>query len=68
MTNNCPRTGRLCIGGAYDGGDGLGIDCPAASPDTCPYLRVANIDEYIKYAERDLAELKEARSRIVKEL
>lgn len=24
MNNKCPRTGRLCVGGAYDGGDGAG--------------------------------------------
>lgn len=68
MNNNkCPRTGRLCVGGAYDGGDGFDIDCPSASPETCVWLKdaaSADIDGYIAYAIRDLAELKEARKRI----
>lgn len=35
--NTCGRTGRLCVGGAFDDGDGWGIDCPSASPDNCPH-------------------------------
>jgi hypothetical protein len=37
--NMCTRTGRKCIGGAYDGEDGLGIDCPESSPNHCIYRK-----------------------------
>ena len=36
-TTYCGRTGRLCVGGAWDGGDGEGVDCLAARPDDCPH-------------------------------
>jgi hypothetical protein len=35
-TNLCQRTCRRCVGGAFDGGDGDGIDC-ASSPDVCKF-------------------------------
>lgn len=33
----CLRTSRKCIGGAFDGGDGFLLDCPAPSPETCEH-------------------------------
>ena len=35
--NLCRRTGRLCIGGAFDNGDGFGIDCAMLDPKGCPH-------------------------------
>lgn len=37
MANVCMRTFRRCIGGAFDDGDGLGIDCCSDAPDNCPH-------------------------------
>ena len=37
MENYCRRTYRACIGGAYDDGDGWGIDCPTIDHENCPY-------------------------------
>ena len=31
----CIRTHRFCDGGAYDGGDGWGIDCPTGDKEAC---------------------------------
>ena len=46
MTHNnnnvCSRTGRLCIDGAFDGGDGYGIDCPTGDPETCGWRYKSN--------------------------
>jgi len=36
IINWCLRTGRPCIGGAYDGEDGWGVDC-ASQPSYCPF-------------------------------
>lgn len=33
----CLRTNRRCDGGAYDGKDGLGIDCPVINNKDCVY-------------------------------
>ena len=35
--NYCSRTFRACIGGAYDGDDGWGIDCALVDPSHCIY-------------------------------
>ena len=35
--NYCERTGRLCVGGAYDGQDGWSIDCSSNDPANCNY-------------------------------
>ena len=35
-SNVCRRTGRACMGGAFDGGDGFGIDCPMMDAEGCP--------------------------------
>lgn len=38
LENTCGRTGRMCIGGAWDGRDGLGVDCShGAHPHKCPH-------------------------------
>lgn len=38
LDNYCTRTGRSCIDGAYDGGDGWSIDCVAGDPIECEHL------------------------------
>ena len=35
--NTCTRTHRKCVGGAWDGEDGWGIDCPAGDHTRCAY-------------------------------
>ncbi|MCD6193310.1 MAG: hypothetical protein J7L26_07550 [Candidatus Aminicenantes bacterium] len=40
----CTRTGRICLGGAYDGGDGWGIDCLGGNPESCPYHIESNVN------------------------
>lgn len=40
--NFCTHAGRHCIGGAWDGGDGCGIDCAAGFREACPYLGQEN--------------------------
>ena len=44
----CVRTGRLCEGGAFDGEDGWGIDCPTCDPTTCKFRKkMNNMAQYI---------------------
>lgn len=40
MATFCSRTGRPCDNGAFDGGDGFGIDCIATIPDDCEFCMV----------------------------
>ena len=37
ICTTCTRTGRLCEGGAFDGKDGWGIDCPTTEKETCKW-------------------------------
>lgn len=36
--NYCGHAYRPCVGGAWDGADGLGIDCAVGERADCPYL------------------------------
>jgi len=43
----CIRTGRFCEGGAFDGEDGWGIDCPTCDVTMCKFRKEINMQQYI---------------------
>lgn len=43
--NYCGHACRPCVGGAWDDGDGLGVDCAQGVREKCPYLRADEEEE-----------------------